>query len=101
MLRFVAAFAALAAVPALAQTVIDGSQSRVPADQIPRMIESVHGNVYMGPDAQLRGLHLKTSEDTTYVCGQALVNGAWQTFYFDIKRGSSRVGEAGDIMCRM
>jgi hypothetical protein len=104
MLRIVAALAALSVTPALAQTITDGSGSVVPAGQMNRMMEAIAGyRPYMGPDTQLRGLHIKrqASDNTTLVCGEALVNGAWQTFYFDIARGSTRVGQAGDVMCNM
>jgi hypothetical protein len=100
MLRVLAAVAAFYVVPAWSQSIVDGSDRSIPADQRAKLIMSVNGNPDLGDRTQIRGLRPLRLNNGLYYCGQARVGaGGWSPFYYDTFSGVSSAGIRASAIC--
>jgi hypothetical protein len=100
MLRVLAAVAVFYVVPAWSQSVVDGSDRSIPAEQRGGLMVSVKDNPDLGTGAQIRGLRPLRLNNGLYYCGQARVgSGAWQPFYYDTYSFVSSIGTRASGIC--
>lgn len=99
MLRILAALAVLSAVPALAQSVTDGSDRRISPDQVANVLRFVRENPDLGPSSQVRGLRAVSVSNTTYYCGTVNAGGGWEPFYYDPFSAGGRHGIVATAIC--